>query len=324
MKSRGLMAHSWAEGYYPCGRWARDGVVMSTPRLLKPLNFMPASIFNHRPAKTKNGRADRAGSRPPRRLGPIERRVNALVVALRAIPRDRYAAILAGLLGLVILRSFIGAHDLGTWCLENAPVAIGVTFLALSYRRMPLSRISYSLIFLFYCLHETGAHWTYAKVPYDDWWQRLFGVTLNSQLGFSRNHFDRLVHFAYGLLIAYPIREVFLRVADVRGFWGYFLPLDFTMSTSAFYELLEWATAAVVGSTASNDYLGSQGDIWDAQKDMALASLGALLAMSIIALVTWHYKRDFAREFGESLRVKKPAPLGEDEIAKIQMSSSNR
>lgn len=285
---------------------------------------MPVSSKNHRSAKTNQGRTDGMDSHSPRHFGRVRKHVNSLVVALRAIPRGRYAAVLLGLLGLVILRSFIGAHDLGTWFLENAPVALGVTFLALSYRRMPLSRISYSLIFLFYCLHETGAHWTYARVPYDEWWRALTGSALNSQLGLTRNHFDRLVHFSYGFLIAYPIREVFLRVANVRGFWGYFLPLDFTMSTSMFYEVLEWLTAEVVGSTAGNDYLGSQGDIWDSQKDMALASIGALLAMTVIALITWHYKRDFAREFGESLRVKSTAPLGEDEIARIQMNPDTR
>ncbi len=273
-------------------------------------------ILNLPPVKPKKKRSGRGG-RPPR-LSRTRKQVNAFVAWLRAIPRGRYAVILAGLLALVILRSFIGSRDVGTWFLENVPVALSLLILAGTYRRMPLSRISYTLIFLFLCLHETGAHWTYAKVPYDEWWQTISGVTLNSTLGFERNHFDRLVHFSYGLLIAYPIREVFLRVASVRGFWGYFLPLDFTMSTSAFYEILEWATAAFVGSTASNDYLGSQGDIWDAQKDMALASLGALIAMTTIALITWRYKRDFAREFGESLRVKRAAPLGEDEIARIQ------
>jgi len=277
---------------------------------------------NRRRAKTSLKRPDLVGLH--RRLSQTRTRVNALVVALRAIPRGRYAAILAVLLSLVTLRSFINAHMLSTWLLENAPVLIGLLILGATYRPMPLSRISYTLIFLFLCLHETGAHWTYAKVPYDDWWRSLAGVTLNSQLGLTRNHFDRLVHFSYGFLMAYPIREVFLRVANVRGFWGYFLPLDFTMSTSAFYEVLEWATAAVVGSTASNDYLGSQGDIWDSQKDMALASLGALLAMTVIALITWHYKRDFAREFGESLRVKSAAPLGEDEIARIQKNPGAR
>jgi putative membrane protein len=260
--------------------------------------------------------------KPPKRFQRARQRVNVLVKALRSVPRGRYAAILAALLGLVILRSGWGAHVPGTWLLENTPVALGLLFLWSTRRALPLSRISYTLIFLFTCLHETGAHWTYAKVPYDDWMQAIFGITLKYEFGFTRNHFDRLVHFCYGFLLAYPIREIFLRVADVRGFWGYFLPLDFTASTSMAYELLEWATAAIVGFDASNDFLGSQGDPWDAQKDMALASLGALIAMTAIALITWRYKRDFAREFSESLRVKDPAPHGEDAIAELQQGKA--
>jgi putative membrane protein len=257
--------------------------------------------------------------KPTRRLLRTRKRVNAAVAALRAIPRGRYVGILVVLLGAVVLRSFIGARVLGTWFMENSLVALAGCALILTYRRMPLSRVSYTLIFLFTCLHETGAHWTYAHVPYDEWWRSLFGVTLNAEVGFTRNNFDRLVHFSYGLLLAYPLREVFLRVANVRGFWGYFLPLDFTMSTSMVYELIEWGCASVVGSDASNDFLGSQGDVWDSQKDMAMASLGALIAMTVIALITWRYKRDFAREFGESLTLKRTAPLGEDEMARIQM-----
>lgn len=254
----------------------------------------------------------------------VNTRVNTLVAALRAVPGDQYAAALAGLLVVVVMFSALGAREPGTWLLENTPVALGLLFLGWTYRVMPLSRVSYSLIFVFLCLHETGAHWTYSRVPYDDWWQNLFGVTLNSQLGFDRNQFDRLVHFSYGLLLAYPIREMFLRVANVNGFWGYFLPLDFTMSTSALYELLEWGTAMVVGSHAGNAFLGSQGDPWDAQKDIAMASLGALIAMSVIALVTWRYKRDFAREFGESLRVKLTSPLGEEAIARLQIEAGRQ
>jgi putative membrane protein len=258
--------------------------------------------------------------KPNKRLDRARQRVSLIVAALRAVPHSRYVLILTALLGLVVLRSALGAHVPGTWILENTPVLLAVLFLWATYERMPLSRVSYTLIFLFFCLHETGAHWTYAKVPYDEWWNSLFGVTLNSVLGFARNHFDRLVHFSYGLLIAYPVREVFLRLVSVRGFWGYFLPLDVTLSTSAFYELLEWATAAVVGSDASNDFLGSQGDVWDAQKDMALATLGALIAMTFIALITWRYKRDFAQEFGDSFKLKRTAPLGEEAIARLQMS----
>ena len=137
-----------------------------------------------------------------RRLLPTRKRVNALVTALRGIPHGRYVAILAALFGLVILRSLVGAHVLGTWFLENVSVALGALFLGTTYRRMPLSRMSYSLIFLFWSLPEIGAHWTDAKVPDDDWWRTLFGVTLNLQLGFTRNHFDRLGHFSYGSFIA--------------------------------------------------------------------------------------------------------------------------
>ena len=116
-----------------------------------------------------------------------------------------------------------------------------VVVVALTYKRLILSRVSYTLIFLFLCLHEIGAHYTYAEVPYDQWFKALTGVTLNSLLGWERNNFDRVVHFCYGLLLAYPVREIFLRVAAVRGFWGYFLPLDLTMSTSMMFELFEWA-----------------------------------------------------------------------------------
>lgn len=123
-----------------------------------------------------------------------------------------------------------------------------------------------------------------------------------------------MVHFLYGFLLAYPIREIFLRVANVRGFWGYFLLLDLTMSSSALYELIEWGAALVLGGDLGAAYLGTQGDIWDAHKDMALASFGALLAMLITAFVNYRHQRDFTREWVESLRVKNHEPLGEDAL----------
>ena len=171
------------------------------------------------------------------------------------------------------------------------------------------------MIFVFMCLHQVGAHYTYSEVPYDLWLQKLTARSLNSLVGWERNNFDRVVHFSYGLLLAYPIREVFLRVVNVRGFWGYFLPLDLTMSTSMMFELIEWTVVAVFGGGMGQTYLGTQGDEWDAHKDMALASIGAFIAMAVTALINWRLQRDFAREWGESLRVKVKAPLGEDEIA---------
>ena len=198
---------------------------------------MPVKSSKQRFQKTRQ-RVRQAGQQAREQVQHARERASMLAATLRAIPGDQYAAALAGLFVVVVMFSGMRAYEPGTWLLENAPVALGLLFLGWSYRVMPLSRVSYTMIFVFLCLHETGAHWTYSRVPYDVWWQNLFGVTLNSLLGFERNQFDRLVHFSYGLLLAYPIREMFLRVASVKGFWGYFLPLDFTMSTSALYELL--------------------------------------------------------------------------------------
>jgi putative membrane protein len=169
--------------------------------------------------------------------------------------------------------------------------------------------VSYTLIFVFLCLHTIGAHYTYSLVPYDEWLTAFTGRS--GLLGSGRNHFDRLVHFAYGLLLTYPVREVFLRVALVRGFWGYYLPLDVTMATSMIYELIEWGAAELLGGDLGQAYLGSQGDPWDAQKDMALATLGACIAMLVTGLLNATFQRDFAREWADSLRVKDPRPLGE-------------
>jgi putative membrane protein len=192
-----------------------------------------------------------------------------------------------------------------------------VAVLVLTAQRFPLSRISYTLIFLFLCLHEVGAHCTYAEVPYDRWFESLFGRSLNSVMGWERNHFDRFVHFGYGLFLAYPIREVFLRITQARGFWGYFLPLDVTMSTSMLFELIEWVVVEIFGGDLGVAYLGTQGDIWDAHKDMGLASLGALFALLVTLIINLSLQKDFAQEWADSFRIKAREPLGEDEIKRM-------
>lgn len=234
-----------------------------------------------------------------------------------AVSHRNYLLILAGLFSILWIVLAIKPHYRADWLVENLLVAVFIILVSAFHRKLLLSRISYTLIFLFLCLHEVGAHYTYAEVPYDKWFQSIFGVSLNSLAGWERNNFDRLVHFSYGLLLAYPVREVFLRVANVKGFWGYFLPLDLTMSTSMMFELFEWAAVAVFGGDLGVAYLGTQGDIWDAHKDMALASLGALIAMIITGLLNLSLQRDFAREWADSLRVKHPEPLGEDELARL-------
>ncbi len=217
---------------------------------------------------------------------------------------ERLVKLLGALFLLWWLVLAIRPFDREDWMTENALLLVALPLFIISYRKHLFSRLSWGLIFVFLCLHEVGAHYTYAKVPYDAWCHSLTGHTFNEFFGWQRNHFDRLIHFTYGLLLAYPFREVFLRIAKARGFWGYFLPLDLTMSSSMLFELIEWQASEVLGGDLGQAYLGTQGDIWDAHKDMALASLGALTAMLVTAVVNLRCQRDFARQWSESWRVK--------------------
>src|SRR6185436_5555953 len=199
---------------------------------------------------------------------------------MRFLFNPRYPLILLCLFIPYAIAWGIHPADRKDWMLENALTLIFVVALVVMHRRMPFSNISYTLIFIFMCLHTIGSHYTYSNVPYNQWTQRLLDRPLNEMLHLGdRNYFDRLVHFLFGFLLAYPIRELFMRVAGARGFWGYYLPLDLTMSFSMLYELIEWGTAEAFGGELGQAYLGTQGDVWDAQKDMAMATLGALISM---------------------------------------------
>jgi len=235
----------------------------------------------------------------------------------RLFPHQIFALVYFFLFLILWIVLAIDPHDRSDWALENALVLFLVIGLVATARRFPFSTISYSLLFVFLCIHEVGAHYTYSNVPYDAWVESLFGNTLNDTMGWERNHFDRLVHFSYGLLLAYPIREIFHRVAHVKGFWGYFLPLDVTMSSSMIFELIEWGAAEFFGGELGQAYLGTQGDIWDAHKDMGLATLGAIIAMLVTAGINVYLQRDFAYEWAESLRVKGKKPLGDYEIRRL-------
>jgi putative membrane protein len=235
----------------------------------------------------------------------------------------RYPRVLLALFALYWLAWALRPLDRAGWLLENVLLTLFVAGLILTHRRFPLSNVSYTLIFIFVCLHTIGAHYTYSKVPYDDWFRALSGWGLNELLGFERNHYDRLVHFSFGLLLAYPIREVFLRVAGARGFWGYYLPLDVTMSFSMLFELVEWAAAVVFGGELGQAYLGTQGDVWDAHKDMTLASLGAVISMGVVAAINRKYNRRFGEEWRKSLAVK-GKPLGEVKLRELLEEDKNK
>jgi putative membrane protein len=233
---------------------------------------------------------------------------------------QRYFFTLSLIFFVVFILLAISPHDRADWALENALVLVFAIVLGSSYKVFPLSRISYTLIFIFLCLHEVGAHYTYAMVPYDQFIMNNFGFSLNEVLGWERNNFDRAVHFSYGLLLAYPIREFYVRVAGTTGFWGYFFPLELTMASSMMFELFEWGAAELFGGELGVAYLGTQGDIWDAHKDMALASLGALIAMIITLFINIKLQKSFAAEWDFSLSIKGRQPLGEDEIERIRKS----
>lgn len=217
----------------------------------------------------------------------------------------------------------ISPYDRADWALENALVVLFAIIMVLSYWKFPLSRISYTLIFIFMCLHQIGAHYTYALVPYDAFLISNFNFSLNEFMGWERNNFDRVVHFLYGLLLAYPVKELYCRVADASGFWAYFFPLELTMATSMMFELFEWAAAELFGGDLGMAYLGTQGDIWDAHKDMALASLGAFIAMVITASINIYIQKSFREEWKLSLSIKSNVPLGEDEINRL-LKEKNR
>ncbi len=196
------------------------------------------------------------------------------------------------------------------WLLENYLVFIFVPIIFIVGRWFKLSNISYTLITLFMIMHVVGSHYTYAEVP--------FGETLKLWLGAERNMYDRLVHFSYGFLLAYPMREVFMRVGHAKGFWSYFWPIDITLSFSAIYEIIEWITARNVDASAGLAFLGAQGDIWDAQKDMLCAGVGAAIAMVIIMCINWRLNKHFWQEMKGSFKIRRnDAPLGEVKLEQM-------
>ena len=219
------------------------------------------------------------------------------------ISYERHAQILLGAFALLFLLLGLSPRYRQDWVLENSILVPGFLVLFWGWRHRLFSPTSHTLIFVFLCLHEIGTHYTYSEVPYDDWFQALTGHRLNDLLGWQRNHYDRLLHFLYGLLCAYPFREILVRVARVRGFWSYFLPLDVMLSTSAFYELIEWSAAMAFGGDLGDAYVGMQGDVWDAQKDMALAGAGGLLAMIVTVILNKRSQKDFASDWSQSLEV---------------------
>jgi putative membrane protein len=169
----------------------------------------------------------------------------------------------------------IEPHDRGDWLLENLVVFAAAAALLATRPFFVFSNFSYLLIAIFLALHAVGAHYTYSLTPFGDWLAASFGL--------PRNPYDRLVHFAFGLLLAYPLHELMRRVLHVHGRWSYGLAALAILSLSSFYEIVESWAARIVDPELGQAFLGTQGDEWDAQKDMTLALVGAAIALAASA-----------------------------------------
>jgi putative membrane protein len=230
-------------------------------------------------------------------------------MASGAAAAARYPAMLLALFVLIFAALGIAPSFRQDWLLENLLVFAALVVFVVTYPRFRFSNAAYTLLFVFLILHEVGAHYTYSLVPYDDWSARWLGVSLNEWLGLERNHYDRLIHFAYGALLFLPAMELLQRVAPSRGVWCYLLPMLFIWSHSLFYELVEFAAALVFGGELGTAYLGTQGDVWDAQQDMACAVFGTVLAVGLYRARVWaSSKSERSSGFGPSGKASSSRP----------------
>jgi putative membrane protein len=171
--------------------------------------------------------------------------------------------------------TFINTPNRTNWFTENTLTFIFIFSVAISHKKFKFSDASYAMMFVYILLHIYGAEYTYAENP--------FGYWLKDALHLNRNHYDRIVHCSFGLLMAYPMRDYFKNYFEWPGWVCWVLPCEITLSFGAMYELIEWLVADKFFPTEGDAYLGTQGDIWDAQKDMGIAFTGAIVAMIVIS-----------------------------------------
>ena len=190
--------------------------------------------------------------------------------------------------GLVLVWSGVHPFDRVTWWLEVAPVLIGAPILVATVSAFRLSPLLYRLLLLHAVILMIGARYTYARVPIGFWVQEL--------LGLSRNHYDRIGHFAQGFIPALLAREILLRTSPLRrGKWLIFIVISICLAVSAFYELIEFAYAASTGQSAES-FLGTQGDVWDAQWDMSFALIGAVTSLALLSKIHNRFLKKFGIE----------------------------
>jgi putative membrane protein len=189
------------------------------------------------------------------------------------------------------------------WLTENIPV-IALTPLVIYFLfYIRLSNFSVTLLAIFLTLHFVGAHYNYGEVGFGRFLQAIFHA--------SKDIYDRFVHFGFGLLVVYPIRELLLRVADVKGFWSYYLPFDIVLSFSALYEIFEWITVAHLPPNVGLLFIGGN-DVMDAPKDMACAAVGAIISLTILGIFHAQAKNNFWVWFKQGFKLNRETILRQD------------
>lgn len=184
---------------------------------------------------------------------------------------------LAAICSVLWIITAIHPLDRQAWIVENLLLTIFVIVLFFGHRRLELSTTSYFLLAAFIILHIVGAHYTYARMPLGLWAKDYFGL--------SRNHYDRFAHGAFGFLLAFPVRELLLRFSGIRQSWGFWLAPAVIVAISGLFEILESIVAEMIAPGQGVEWLGGQGDEWDAQNDMLSALLGAFLMMAVVAII---------------------------------------
>lgn len=177
----------------------------------------------------------------------------------------------------------VAPREPATWAMENAVAVLFVIGLWVTRRWFRFSRSAYLMMFSFLALHEIGAHYTYSHVPYDQTLHTLFGFSPDAVMGWQRNQYDRFLHLLYGVLLVLPLSELCREWGGLRRPAAALFAFTLILASSLLYELIEWGAAVALGD-GSTAFLGTQGDPWDAQKDMALATVGALASLVIAAL----------------------------------------
>ncbi|MGB4859137.1 MAG: DUF2238 domain-containing protein [Dokdonella sp.] len=188
--------------------------------------------------------------------------------------------VLLGVFAVAVALSAINPTTREDWLMENILVALALPVIYWGWMRVRLSNAAYVLLFVFGVLHEMGAHYQYSNVPYEQWFAAISGGgSVDALFGFQRNQFDRVMHFLYGVLVTPAVTEIICAQVVLRGTWRFLLPAGFMMTHGMVYEIFEMVAALMVGGDLGQAYLGTQGDVWDAQKDMAFAALGVILIL---------------------------------------------